>query len=150
MTANRTRAEAALAFIVHEIRDEWDTAGIHAALRKVSDRPLDATTAAALYCAVNRPDQRNPAVIALDGEHWNALDRMAGKTVTPRTPQPPTAAQIECRIHGDSSPCRGCAADAKAIHDEDEQDTTPERAEGETLTEWARRIAAITEGASHE
>jgi len=75
---DRTKAERALAFLIHEIRDEWDEHGITATLRKCSDKTLPDTIAAALDCATRRHEQRTPACIALDGEHWRALVNMAG------------------------------------------------------------------------
>lgn len=104
---DRTKAERALAFLVHEIRDEWDERGIVVALRKVSDRPLPDVVAAALHCAVKRTDQRAPACIALDGEHWRALDRLTGDAATtPTSVQPP--ARLTCPMHAEPEPCRAC------------------------------------------
>lgn len=62
-----------LANLVHEIRTDWQEPGIRAALAKVADRPLLEVAAAAL-AATGRVDQRTPAVIALDGEHWRILN----------------------------------------------------------------------------
>ena len=60
-----------LASLVHAIRNDWDEQGIRSALLKVADRPL-ADVARAAVSATSRTDQRTPAVIALDGEHWRA------------------------------------------------------------------------------
>jgi hypothetical protein len=105
MTPDRTRAERALAFLVAQIRDGWDEPGTLVALRKVSDRPLADVTAAALHCAVHRLDQRSPACIALDGEHWRALERMTGA---------PSAAEPwpKCDRHGQWEPCLRCHSEA--------------------------------------
>lgn len=60
---------ARLASLVHEIRPDWQEPGIRSALAKVVDRPLlDVTVAAVAAC--RRIDQRTPAVIACDGDHW--------------------------------------------------------------------------------
>ena len=85
---DRSKAERALAFLVHEIRDEWDEQGVLSALRKVSQQPLVDVTAAAIFCATKRVDQRTPACIALGGEHWRALERMTGAGSVLTTPQP--------------------------------------------------------------
>ena len=97
---DRTRAERALAAIVHEIRDEWDEPGITAALRRCSDRPIAEVTAAALYCATKRTDQRSPACIAMSGEHWQSLTRLRGETAA--APEP------RCPDHGETLPCLTC------------------------------------------
>lgn len=116
MTGNRTQAERALAIVIHEIRDEWDTAGITAALRHCTDRPMSEVTAAALYAAIHRLDLRTPAPIAKDGEHWRALTNLAGQP-TKTTNTPPTTAHPTCTICGrPKTACR--KADALApTHD---------------------------------
>ena len=83
---DRTKAERALAFLIHEIRDEWDEHGITATLRRCSDKPLPDTIAAALDCATRRHDQRTPDCIWRDGEHWRALANMAGGTASDAVP----------------------------------------------------------------
>lgn len=129
---DRTKAERALAFLVHEIRDEWDERGVLAALRKVSDRPLADVTAAALHCAIKRTDQRTPLCIAFDGEHWRALERITGTTQPPGGAQPPD--RLACPIHGDPEPCRTCPPKA-----------TPETA-ARRLAEARAAIRAAREG----
>ena len=60
---------ARLASLVHTIRPDWQEPGIRSALAKVADRPLLDVALAAL-AACRRIDQRTPAVIACDGDHW--------------------------------------------------------------------------------
>ena len=72
-----------LANLVHAIRHDWDEAGIRSAILKVADRPLLEVAVAAL-AATGRVDQRTPAVIALDGEHWRILH--PAPAPAPRTP----------------------------------------------------------------
>lgn len=60
---------ARLASLVHTIRPDWQEPGIRSALTKVADRPLLDVALAAL-AACRRIDQRTPAVIACDGDHW--------------------------------------------------------------------------------
>ena len=69
---DREQAERALAFVVHAIRPDWDEPGILAAIRKAPAKPLATVAAAAIACASLRTDQRTPACIALDGDHWQA------------------------------------------------------------------------------
>lgn len=121
-TPDRTRAERALAFLVAQVRPGWDEPGVLAVLRRCSEKPLAQVAAAAIYCAHHRTDQRKPTVIALDGEHWAAIDRMAGKTGTDRAPEP------RCPRHGQHEPCFHCRREAS-------DDAPPERA--------AEHIAAI-------
>lgn len=130
---DRTQAERALAFLVHEIRDEWDAAGVLVALRKVSHKPLADVTAAALHCAAKRTDQRSPACIAFDGEHWRALDRLTGDT-QPEAGRPQPPERLACPIHGDPEPCRTCPPKA-----------TPETA-ARRLAEARAAIRAAREG----
>lgn len=110
MTPDRTRAERALAYLVSQIRQDWDEPGILAMLRKVSHKPLPDVAAAAIHCAHHRRDQHKPAVIALDGEHWSALSRMAGKPDT--DPLPPYLSREKCPSHGQHQPCLACQREA--------------------------------------
>lgn len=105
MTAKRTQAERALAIVVHEIRDDWDAAGVVTALRHVSDQPMADVAAAALYCAVKRTDQRSPDCIRQSGEHERALANLTGQTTQPR---PGYLTTIRCERHGDTLPCLHC------------------------------------------
>lgn len=105
MTTERTRADTALAFLASQIRPDWDQAGILAAIRKCSHRPLDQLTAGVLYAAKVRRDQRTPAFIASDGEHWQALDKMTGK-IAAITNQPP--GRDVCTWHRQPRPCTDC------------------------------------------
>jgi hypothetical protein len=85
---DRTKAERALAFLIHETRDEWDEQGVLSVLRKCSHKTLPEVICAALSCATLRHDQRTPTCIALEGEHWRAFGNLAGQTTT----QPATVA----------------------------------------------------------
>lgn len=141
---DRSKAERAIAFLVHELRNEWDEHGITTVLRKCSEKPLPDVIAAALDCATRRHDQRTPACIALDGEHWRALVNMAGgppSVQAPATYVPPTNAEIQCRLHGQRQPCGGCRADRLAKPTPTVEPPLLERAAGESLIEFAHRIA---------
>ena len=64
---------------VHAVRPAWDVSGILAALKKIpADRDPDWIRAAALAASKNRII-RWPAVIPMDGDHW--------EKTKPRTPQ---------------------------------------------------------------
>ena len=67
---NRSRALSALAAIVHEIRTDWDEAGVLAVLQRNPDASLADLAHAAIHAAATRPDQKTPAVIGLAGSHW--------------------------------------------------------------------------------
>ena len=110
MTPDRTRTERALAAVIHGIRNDWDEHGILTTLRKLSDKPIAQVAAAAIHCATKRHDQRTPACIALDGEHWRALDRLTGDNDAPRSIQPPE--RLPCPIHQHPEPCPHCSPPA--------------------------------------
>ena len=63
-----------LASLVHEIRPDWDEAGIRTALAQQGGRHLALVAFEAVAAAITRPDQRTPAIIAMDGRHRHLLD----------------------------------------------------------------------------
>lgn len=105
--ADRTRAERVLAFLACQIRTDWDEHGVLVILRRCSEKPIEQVAAAVLHCAVHRTDQRTPECIARPGEHWGALDRMAGRVGTTRGPDE------RCAKHGQHLPCMACEAEAR-------------------------------------
>lgn len=69
---SRQHALDALSYIVHEIRSDWDRAGILAVLQRQPDRTdLADLAVAAITAAHTRRDQRSPTVIGLAGSHWS-------------------------------------------------------------------------------
>lgn len=105
---DRTKAERALAFYVAQIRPEWDEHGVLVILRKCATAPLEQLGVAAIHCAAFRTDQRTPAVIALDGQHWQALDKGHGQTAGASSPAP---SGPQCDICGKvERQCRALAA----------------------------------------
>lgn len=111
----RTRAERALAAVMAEMHPGWDEHGCLVTLRKLSERPFVEVSAAAIHVAALRGDQRTPDCLTRDGEHWQALARLANRPEVVPTYTPPGDQDRACPIHGDyASHCRGCAADAKA------------------------------------
>lgn len=107
MTSQRTLAERALAIVIHEIRQDWDVAGIVVALRHLSDQPMGDVAAIALYCAVKRTDQRTPDCIRQPGEHERALANLTGQQ-----PRPGYLTVQRCDRHGDTLPCLHCQREA--------------------------------------
>lgn len=63
-----------LASLIHEIRPDWDEAGIRAVLAQCGGRHLALVAFEAVAAAITRPDQRSPAIIAMDGRHRHLLD----------------------------------------------------------------------------
>lgn len=111
---DRSKAERALAFLVAEMRPGWDQAGVLVTLHKCASAPLEQLAAAAIYCARFRTDQRTPAVIALDGDHWQALDRMHGQNGATSSPAP---SGPQCDICGKvERQCRALAAKTGDLH----------------------------------
>jgi hypothetical protein len=68
MSQNPSHA-AALAYLVHAIRPDWDRPGIERVITRI-EADLAATAHAAIVAAVTRKDQKTPAVIAMAGSHW--------------------------------------------------------------------------------
>ena len=65
----------ALAFIVNELRPDWDRHDIARTLARANPTAdLGALTLAAITAAMTRTDQRTPAVIAMSGPHWSSTD----------------------------------------------------------------------------
>jgi hypothetical protein len=74
---DRTTAEH-LAAVVAALRDDWDERGIVAALAKARDRGDVWQVSMAAIRAAADPSNRTPAVIAMDGPHWQ--ERTPGPT----------------------------------------------------------------------
>lgn len=70
MTMTRSQAQA-LAALVHELRPEWDTAGVMGALSAARERGTAWDVAQAALRAAEVPTNRTPAVIAMAGAHWS-------------------------------------------------------------------------------
>ena len=110
-----TRAHAldALSYIVHEIRTDWDEAGVLAVLHRNPDADLADLAHAAIHAAATRRDQRSPAVIGLAGSHWSGAP--SGQPRTTRlaafrpaedtTPAPPNViAACRAKLRGKDQP----------------------------------------------
>lgn len=67
-----------IADLIREIREEalhpWHAPGVQAALALRASDPLALVALEAVAAAITRPDQRTPAIIAMDGRHRHLLD----------------------------------------------------------------------------
>lgn len=87
-----TRPEAeALAELLAIVRPNWTVRGIMAGLKPLAAHPapLPVIAWAAIRCAQDR-DVQTPAVIALNGPHWDLSERPREPRLTP---------ELECREH---------------------------------------------------
>lgn len=67
---NQSEAQTITAEI-RAIRPDWTEAGIMAQLAKLRSRDTDAVRHACMHAAHNRNDQRTPAILSMDGTHWD-------------------------------------------------------------------------------
>ncbi|MBM7510034.1 hypothetical protein JOE61_003848 [Nocardioides salarius] len=84
------RQATALAAFLHELRGDWDTAGIVAQIGYARDLAPGPDVAIAAIRAAMSATNRTPGVIPLQGEHW----RTASSVVTRR----PLEAHERCAI----------------------------------------------------
>lgn len=93
--------------LVRTVRGDWDAQGVMAALANCRHRDVAEIARAAVRAAA-MPTNRTPAVIAMDGDHWQARTLA---TVGP------VRREDMCTIHdgGYRDRCAGCAADSKAL-----------------------------------
>ena len=112
---SRQHALDALSYIVHEIRSDWDRAGILAVLQRQPDRTDLADLAhAAIHAAATRRDQRSTAVISYTtGSHWQhvpsgqrpALDLPTFRPSDDTTPaSPDVIAACRAKLRGKDQP----------------------------------------------
>jgi hypothetical protein len=101
MTLNGNQAHA-IAALVHEVRPEWEVAGIAKALYAAKDRDPFDVAHAALYAAADHAN-RTPAVIPLAGAHWTRGRELASTDAIPGRIDP------RCEVH-DWERARGCRA----------------------------------------
>ena len=112
---SRQHALDALSYIIHEIRSDWDRAGILAVLQRQPDRTdLADLAVAAITAAHTRRDQRSPTVISyVTGSHWQhvpsgqrpAVDLPAFRPPDDTTPAPPDViATCRAKLRGKDQP----------------------------------------------
>lgn len=112
---SRQHALDALSYIVHEIRSDWDRAGILAVLQRQPDRTdLADLAVAAITAAHTRRDQRSPTVISYaTGSHWQhvpsgqrpAVDLPTFRPSDDTTPAPPDViAACRAKLRGKDQP----------------------------------------------
>lgn len=103
MTENSTQITPTqartLAELAHELRPDWDTQGIVAAIYAARERGSNIDVCLATIRAAAEPTNRTPAVLKYDGSHWREPER--GTAPTPRghrlcmrcrEPHPPSTA----------------------------------------------------------
>lgn len=74
-----------VAWLMHEIRPEWEFNGCLAVVRRAADgRSLSQLARAALWFAAHRTSQRTPAMLAEDGAHWHLDDERGPLPAKPR------------------------------------------------------------------
>lgn len=87
-----------VAWLMHEIRPEWEFNGCLAVVRRAAaGRGIAEVARAALWFATHRTSQQTPAMLAEDGAHWHLDDDERGPlpakprclTEPPRDPVPP-------------------------------------------------------------
>lgn len=107
MPMTKPQADA-IAVLVHNLRTEWDTRGIMAALAKCAHQPAADVALASIRAAMD-PGAKTPGVIPTDGPHW--AERLAPR----EAPRPPRHDE-QCPHHAGNyrEGCHGCAADQKA------------------------------------
>ncbi|MEN8672586.1 hypothetical protein, partial [Nocardioides sp.] len=95
----------ALARFIHELRTDWDVLGIESALQKARDRGQAHEVAQAAIRAAALASNRTPAVIPMDGAHWQAAAASSSTTYRPQRLQPhercSTCQKPRARCEGD-------------------------------------------------
>jgi hypothetical protein len=127
MMITQTQAHK-IAAAIAAIREDWDPAGILAALGKVRDRD-PAAALIAFARAARDPDMRTPAVAALAGEHWNDPAPSSAE----RHPSGVRFGDL-CQTHGVHRDACGCDRQAYAAR---QRETARDR-----TNRWATKIRA--------
>lgn len=163
MTFEMTQKEAhALTAYIHLIRErsggpEWHKAGIEDALGRARKTAPSPDLAIAAIRAAREPSNRTPAVIGMEGPHWQ------GSSTPPRRPFDANTtcgicgfSQAECRRRWAEDHEFESVAHSKARHDADETDAAravaglrdikateppPERPEPETTDAGTKAVA---------
>lgn len=95
----------ALARFLHELRNDWDVLGIESALQKARDRGQAHEVAQAAIRAAALASNRTPAVIPMEGPHWQASHSGAAATSRPERLEPhercSTCQKSQARCEGD-------------------------------------------------
>jgi hypothetical protein len=101
MALTKSQGEA-LTALLHQLRKDWDTPGIRAALQKAATLGSPADLAVAACRVAANPEARTPALIAEPGSHWQGT--AVGKRIAP----------VMCVEHpGEKAGhCRECVAQA--------------------------------------
>lgn len=126
----------AIAAAVSIIRPKWYQSSLTTLLAKLRHRPARQVALALVYLAYD-PDVESPGLLLHDGPWWSVA------SIAEPTYVPPTQAEADCRIHGQRQPCGGCRADQIAVPAEPIEPPEIEKQPGESLVQYARRIAEL-------
>ncbi len=96
------RDRDAISYLVSRLTG-WDRPGIRAALARSPRQDLGDLLVAATVAGVTRPDQATPAVIAVDGSHW---DRAA---IALDSPRPSAADRLPSSVRVPIPVCDVCS-----------------------------------------
>lgn len=96
MTQEQAKMTAAL---IHSIRPDWDERGIVAALAKALHRADAGLLAIAAMHAALTPTNQTPAVIAMDGPHWQKAEGTAPAPKRVVAPPASNDTSPECENH---------------------------------------------------
>lgn len=120
MTKDQATMTAAL---VHSIRPDWDERGIVAALAKAVQRGDAALVSIAAIHAARTPTNQTPAVISMDGPHWQKAEGTA--PAPKRIIEPPKSndTSADCPSHPGvkawaCKPCRVTTPRPADFHDQ--------------------------------
>lgn len=95
----------ALARFLHELRTDWDVLGIEAALQKARERGQAHEVAQAAIRAAAVASNRTPAVIPMEGPHWQPVAASTSTTYRPERLRPhercSTCQKSKARCEGD-------------------------------------------------
>jgi hypothetical protein len=123
----------AAAVLTHQIRKDWDVAGIMPVLERNATRADAFTLIIALLTAAQEPTNRTPAVLDHDGAHWQRAQARNAKRVAVR----PADANPECANHPgvldwQCEPCHQRTPKPENFHQLVEQAAEAARAEKES------------------
>lgn len=85
--------------LVHMIRPDWDVRGIYSALGKAAERTDAGRLILVAVHAAMEPTNRTPAVIPLDGLHWQKAEGVAPAPKRVIAPPASNDTSPECENH---------------------------------------------------
>lgn len=134
----------AIGHAISALRPTWLATSVASGImRHVPTRPAR-DVMLALVVAAYDPSAETPGVLTKPGPWWDAVDAVNRRQTGTVTAEPTWS---RCPDHGSRVPpegvCRSCEAERKGIHPDREHDPqpTPTRRDGETWSDYARRLA---------